>query len=88
MTEYQLKQIADKIVGEYLKAVNQTVGFYITRREQEQLIAFTIRLLELRGRNVSVDYVKSVYYRAFKNCNSIVGLCATEICHVILNFKI
>ena len=88
LTNYQRKELADKVTEFYAKKIGGEVGYFITPNERKNLSAFAMRLINLRDNTFSVDYVRAVYLRQMKNSNAMMCLCANLICRDILNCDI
>jgi|GEM_PF-2267860 len=88
LTSYQRKQVADKVVEHYANKIGVEVGYFITPSEREKLSMFAVRLLNLRGENYSVEHVRSLFWRKIKTCNTMICLCASLICHDVLDCEI
>ena len=87
LSSYQRKQLADEITKVYANFVGIEYGYFLTPRERDRLVAFTLRILQLLNcREISTDNIKQCYKRTLKNFSDVaLCFCASLIVHDVLN---
>ena len=84
VTSYQRHKVAEKVAKFYADVVG-VCGYFVTPREREKLTEFAERMLKLKGKTYTADYIYLSYTRTLKDPSDVaLTFCASLIVHDVL----